>query len=220
MKFRSVFDVIGPVMIGPSSSHTAGAARIGKMARQLFGRKPTWAKIHLYGSFAKTYQGHGTDVAIVGGLLDFDTYDERIKNAFALAEEAGLSFEFIEEDGASDHPNTARLRIGDDESDFELVGISIGGGKAEITEINGFELRLTGESPAILVLHNDRHGAIASVTSILADHHINIGHMEVSRRDKGKDAMMIIETDQRIPEDLMEDLENCQHIVSVVSISE
>ncbi|MBU6081335.1 L-serine ammonia-lyase, iron-sulfur-dependent subunit beta [Allobacillus halotolerans] len=220
MKFRSVFDVIGPVMIGPSSSHTAGAARIGKMARQLYGRQPKWAKILLYGSFAKTYQGHGTDVAIVGGLLDFDTFDERIREAFQLAEEAGLTVEFIEEEGASDHPNTARIKIGDDESDFELVGISIGGGKAEITEINGFELRLSGENPAILVLHNDRHGAIASVTSVLADNKINIGHMEVSRRDKGKEAMMIIETDQRIPDEIMENLEGCEHILSVISISE
>ncbi|MDQ0350583.1 L-serine dehydratase [Alkalibacillus filiformis] len=220
MKFRSVFDIIGPVMIGPSSSHTAGAARIGKMARELFGRQPDWAKIHLYGSFAKTYQGHGTDVALVGGILGFSTYDERIKDALNLAKEANLDIEFIEEDGSSDHPNTARIQMGDEQGDFELVGISIGGGKAEITELNGFELRLTGQSPAILVMHNDRFGAIASVTNVLAEHEINIGHMEVARKEEGKDAMMIIETDERIPDRIMDELNKCDHIMQVVTISE
>ncbi|GEL75916.1 L-serine ammonia-lyase, iron-sulfur-dependent subunit beta [Tenuibacillus multivorans] len=220
MKFRSVFDIIGPVMIGPSSSHTAGAARIGKMARQLFGRQPKWAKIHLYGSFEKTYRGHGTDVALIGGLLDFDTFDERIKDAFKQAEEAGMDVEFIEEEGSADHPNTARIKMGDDQGDFELVGISIGGGKAEITELNGFELRLSGNSPAILVMHNDRYGAIASVTKVLASHEINIGHMEVVRKEQGKDAMMVIETDQRIPEDILEELGTCDHILQVVTIAD
>ncbi len=207
-------------MIGPSSSHTAGAARIGKMARELFGRQPDWAKIHLYGSFAKTYQGHGTDVALVGGILGFSTYDERIKDALNLAKEANLDIEFIEEDGSSDHPNTARIQMGDEDGDFELVGISIGGGKAEITELNGFELRLTGQSPAILVMHNDRFGAIAAVTNVLAEHEINIGHMEVARKEEGKDAMMIIETDERIPDHIMDELNKCDHIMQVVTISE
>ncbi|WP_027963151.1 L-serine ammonia-lyase, iron-sulfur-dependent subunit beta [Halalkalibacillus halophilus] len=220
MKFRSVFDIIGPVMIGPSSSHTAGAARIGKMARQLYGRPPQWAKVHLYGSFAKTYQGHGTDVAIVGGLLNFDTYDERIKEAFDYAKEAGMEVDFIEEEGSSDHPNTARIKLGDETGEFELVGISIGGGKAEITELNGFELRLTGESPAILVMHNDRYGAIAAVTKVLAQYEINIGHMEVARKEAGQEAMMVIETDGRIPEVAMEELKDCEHILQVVTISE
>ena len=108
MKYRSVFDIIGPVMIGPSSSHTAGAARIGRVARTLFGRQPEWARIHLYGSFAETYKGHGTDVAIIGGLLDYDTFDERIKTAFSEAEKLGLTYEFIPEEEEAVHPNTAR----------------------------------------------------------------------------------------------------------------
>ena len=128
MKFKSVFDIIGPVMIGPSSSHTAGAARIGRVARDLFGRQPDWAKIHLYGSFAETYKGHSTDVAIVGGLLDYDTDDERIKTSFEEAEKAGMEFEFIPETGHTDHPNTARVVIGDCQSEMSMVGISIGGG--------------------------------------------------------------------------------------------
>ncbi|MET3682096.1 L-serine dehydratase [Alkalibacillus flavidus] len=220
MKFRSVFDIIGPVMIGPSSSHTAGAARIGKMSRELFGRKPDWAKIHLYGSFAKTYEGHGTDVALIGGILGFDTYDERIRDAKTLAQDENVDIQIIEEDGSSDHPNTARIELGDQDGTFELVGISIGGGKAEITELNGFELRLSGQSPAILVMHNDRFGAIASVTTVLAEYEINIGHMEVARREEGQEAMMIIETDEKIPNDVMEQLNECDHILQVVTISE
>lgn len=220
MKFRSVFDIIGPVMIGPSSSHTAGAARIGRVARKLFGREPKWATVHLYGSFAKTYKGHGTDVAIIGGLLDYETFDERISQSIDLATKNGMKIEFIEEDAITDHPNTARIRIGDDKEEMELVGISIGGGMAEITELNGFELRLSGEHPAILVMHNDRFGAIASVAAILAKHELNIGHMEVSRKDKGKEALMVIEVDQKINDAVLQELEKADHILQVAKISE
>src|SRR5690625_4646448 len=134
MKFNSVFDIIGPVMIGPSSSHTAGAARIGKAARNLFGKEPTWAKIHLYESFAKTYKGHGTDFALAGGLLGYETDDTRMSKALDTAKEKGLEIEFIEDPAAVDHPNTARLIIGNDKEKLELIGVSIGGGKVEITE--------------------------------------------------------------------------------------
>ncbi|MCP8616561.1 L-serine ammonia-lyase, iron-sulfur-dependent subunit beta [Salirhabdus salicampi] len=219
MKFRSVFDIIGPVMIGPSSSHTAGAARIGRMARKLFGREPKWANIHLYGSFAKTYKGHGTDVAIIGGLLDFDTFDTRMSESINIAKKKGMKIRFIEEDAITEHPNTVKIRIGDDQEDLELEGISIGGGKAEITELNGFELQLSGEHPAILVMHNDRFGAIASVTNILAKKEINIGHMEVSRREQGKEALMIIETDQNIDISTINELEAAKNILQVVKIS-
>ena len=196
LKFKSVFDIIGPVMIGPSSSHTAGAARIGRVARDLFGKQPKWAKIHLYGSFAETYKGHGTDVAIIGGLLDYDTFDERIKTAFEDAKKAGLTFEFIPEKANTEHPNTARIVIGDGKQEMSMVGISIGGGKMEITELNGFPLRLSGNFAAILVVHDDRSGCIANVANCLAKHDINIGHMEVSRKEKGNMALMVIEVDQ------------------------
>jgi len=186
MKFKSVFDIIGPVMIGPSSSHTAGAARIGLVTRELFGRQPSWAKIYLYGSFAETYKGHGTDIAIIGGLLGFDTFDERIKTSFELAKEARLTFDFIPESGHTEHPNTARLVIGDESGEMELIGVSIGGGKIEISELNGFPLRLSGNHSAILVVHDDKPGSIAKVASCLAEQNINIGHMEVSVKNKGK----------------------------------
>ncbi|MGJ9458967.1 L-serine ammonia-lyase, iron-sulfur-dependent subunit beta [Oceanobacillus sp. CF4.6] len=218
MKYNSVFDIIGPVMIGPSSSHTAGAARIGKAARNLLGSEPSWAKIHLYESFAKTYKGHGTDFALAGGLLGFETDDTRLSKALELAKERGLTIEFVEDTSAVSHPNTARLTIGNEEGQVELVGISIGGGKVEITELNGFELRLSGNHPAILVTHNDRFGAIASITSILAKHKINIGHMEVNRKDLGKEALMVIEIDQNVEQAVLQELTNAQKIIKVSTI--
>jgi len=218
VKYNSVFDIIGPVMIGPSSSHTAGAARIGKAARNLLGKEPKWAKIHLYESFAKTYKGHGTDFALAGGLLGFETDDPRMNQALKIAEERGLSIEFIEDSAGVDHPNTARLIIGDDTEQIELVGISIGGGKIEITELNGFELRLSGNHPAILIMHNDRFGAIASVTEILAKHEINIGHMEVNRKDVGKEALMVIEVDQNVDDSVLREMENAYHIEQIAKI--
>ncbi|CDQ40155.1 L-serine ammonia-lyase, iron-sulfur-dependent subunit beta [Virgibacillus salexigens] len=218
MKYNSVFDIIGPVMIGPSSSHTAGAARIGKAARSLFGKEPTWAKIHLYESFSKTYKGHGTDFALAGGLLGFDTDDPRMKDALELAKEQNLKIEFIEDSAAVDHPNTARIIVGNDTESLELVGISIGGGKVEITELNGFELRLSGNHPAILIMHNDRFGAIASVTTILAKYQINIGHMEVNRKDVGKEALMVIEVDQNIDDSILKELDNADHIIQISKI--
>jgi L-serine dehydratase len=218
MKYKSVFDIIGPVMIGPSSSHTAGAARIGRVARSLFGREPKWATISFYGSFAKTFKGHGTDVALIGGLLDFDTFDERIIEAIDIAKKSGMKMMFIEEEAITDHPNTARVLIGDDQGELELVGISIGGGKIEIIELNGFELKLSGHHPAILVVHNDRHGAIAAVTNILAQEKINIGHMEVSRKEKGKMAMMTIEVDHNIQDEILKKLEQLPNVLQVTKI--
>ncbi|MER2000601.1 MAG: L-serine ammonia-lyase, iron-sulfur-dependent subunit beta [Lysinibacillus sp.] len=219
MKFTSVFDIIGPVMIGPSSSHTAGAARIGRVARDLFGRQPKWAKIHLYGSFAETYRGHGTDVAIIGGLLDFDTDDERIKTAFEEAKQAGLTFEFIPEQAHKEHPNTARIVMGDDESELSVEGISIGGGKIEVSEVNGFKLRLTGGMPAIIVVHNDRTGCIANVANCLAMHDVNIGHMEVSRIERGLTALMVIEVDQNIDDRIIEQISYIPNIIKVSKIN-
>ncbi|SFA74728.1 MULTISPECIES: L-serine ammonia-lyase, iron-sulfur-dependent subunit beta [unclassified Bacillus (in: firmicutes)] len=218
MKYKSVFDIIGPIMIGPSSSHTAGAARIGRVARSLFGREPKWVNISLYGSFAKTYKGHGTDVAIIGGILDFDTFDERIIESIDIAKSKSIKIRFIEEEALTDHPNTARVQIGDDQGELELVGISIGGGKIEITELNGFELKLSGHHPAILVVHNDRFGAIAGVSNILAKHELNIGHMEVSRKEKGKLALMTIEVDTNIDDKVLHEIEKLPHILKVTKI--
>ncbi|MBA4538105.1 L-serine ammonia-lyase, iron-sulfur-dependent, subunit beta [Bacillus aquiflavi] len=218
MKYKSVFDIIGPVMIGPSSSHTAGAARIGRVARELFGREPKWANISFYGSFAETYKGHGTDVAIVGGLLDFDTFDERIIKAIEIARSRGIIIQFREEEAIPNHPNTARIVIGDEDGELNLVGISIGGGKIEIIELNGFELKLSGHHPALLVVHNDRFGTIANVSNVLAKYEINIGHMEVSRKEKGKLALMTIEVDHNINHEVMKEIEQLPNVVQVTKM--
>lgn len=220
MKFRSVFEIIGPVMIGPSSSHTAGAAKIGRVARTLFGRQPEWARIHLYGSFAETYKGHSSDVAIIGGLLDYDTFDERIKTSFEEAEKVGLTFEFIPEEEEMPHPNTAKIVIGDSKSVMELTGISIGGGKMEVVELNGFPLRLSGNYPALLVVHEDTSGVIASVSNALATKGVNIAHMEVGRKEKGQMALMVIEVDQLIDDELINEIKVLPHITQVSTIAD
>jgi L-serine dehydratase len=219
MKYNSVFDIIGPIMIGPSSSHTAGAAIIGRLARSVFGRMPKIADIHLYGSFAETYKGHATDVAIVGGLLDFDTNDERIPQSLHLAREAGMEVAFHTEEAVPEHPNTTMIHLEDEHGSMEIIGVSIGGGKVEITELNGFKLKLNGMYPAILVLHDDRFGVISGVTNILTKHCVNIGHMEVSRKEKGKMALMVIEVDQNLQDSILDEIRGLEHVTQVTRMS-
>jgi L-serine dehydratase len=219
MKYRSAFDIIGPVMIGPSSSHTAGAARIGRVARTLFEKQPTKAVISLYGSFAKTYKGHGTDLALVAGIMDFDTFDERIPEALKIAEQSGLEVEFITEDAVTEHPNTVKINLFDEAGkELEIVGISIGGGTIEITEINSFKLKLSGAHPAILVVHHDRFGLISAVTSVLSKYQINIGHMEVSRKEKGDVAVMVIEMDHKLEDGVFAELSSLEGVDQVIRL--
>lgn len=209
MKYRSVFDIIGPVMVGPSSSHTAGAVRIGQLARKLFDREPETTRIHFFGSFARTYRGHATDVAVLAGVLGLKTDDPRIPNAFALAQERGLDYSFYEEAAIPIHPNTVSIDLTAGEASISVTGISIGGGMVQITRVDGFDLRLSGESPALLIFHQDAFGAIAAVTQLLAYAQVNISHMEVSRAERGQDALMVIETDQPISGDILR-LIQCQ----------
>lgn len=215
MKYQSVFDIIGPVMIGPSSSHTAGAARIGRAARSLFGRQPKKAIITLYGSFAKTYQGHGTDVAIIGGLLDFDTYDNRIIDSMVIAKDFGIEYQFVLSEEITEHPNTARIYLEDELGTIEVVGVSIGGGKVDITEINGFKLKVSGLSPSLIVIHEDRFGVIASVANVLGFNEINIGYMEVARKEKGSLALMVMELDQQISDAVIDSITKLPYVKRV-----
>jgi L-serine dehydratase len=217
MKFRSAFDIIGPVMIGPSSSHTAGAARIGRVARTLFEKQPKKAIISLYGSFAKTYKGHGTDLALVAGLMDFDTFDERIPDSLKIAEQAGIEIEFVTENALTEHPNTVKINLFDGQGkELEIIGISIGGGTIEIIEINSFKLKLSGANPAILVIHQDRFGLISAVTSVLSKHKINIGHMEVSRKERGDVAIMVIEMDHKLEDAVFVELNLLPGVTQVI----
>lgn len=218
MKYRSVFDIIGPVMIGPSSSHTAGAVRIGLLARKLFGRAPAQADIHFFGSFAHTYRGHATDVAALAGILGFATDDPRIPDAFSIAQQSGLRFQFFEEQAIPVHPNTMRIELGAGDAVISVTGVSIGGGMVQIVEVDGFSLRLSGESPALLIFHKDAYGTVASVTQILAVARINISHMEVSRSEKGKNALMVIETDQPVGPDVVRLIERQPHIQKTVQL--
>lgn len=219
MKYRSVFDIIGPVMVGPSSSHTAAAVRIGSIARKLFGTEPKKVQVLFYGSFAETYRGHATDVAVIGGVLNFSTDDPRIREALRFAKEKGIEISFEKAEALPVHPNTLQLTLEDGDKKLVMTGISIGGGNIEITEIDGFSLKLSGEHPAVLIFHKDAYGTIAAVSTILMIHKLNIGHMEVSRKDKGSQALMVIETDQVIPESVLEVISMQNNIHKVVILN-
>jgi L-serine dehydratase len=220
MKYRSVFDIIGPIMVGPSSSHTAGPVRIGQIARKLFEKEPKSVIVRLYGSFAETYKGHASDVAVIGGILDYSTDDPRIPDSLEYAKEKGLEVTFIREDAVPTHPNTLKLTLNADNETMDITGISIGGGLVQITEIDGFPLRLSGENPAMMIFHKDIYGTIACVAGILAKNEINISGMEVSRREKGNIALMAIETDSIVPEGVAHEIADRENILRVIQLNE
>ena len=195
-----IFDILGPVMVGPSSSHTAGAVRIGRMARTLLGGEPVKAKIGLSGSFAETGQGHGTDRALVAGLLGMKPDDLDIPRSFELAAERGLSFAFETVRLREAHPNTAVLTVEDAQGKtLELQAASTGGGRIRVDRLNGVEVSFTGMFNTLIVRHQDIAGEVANVTRELADVKINIANMSLCRDRRGGDALMVIETDQKIP---------------------
>jgi len=198
-RVHSVFEVIGPVMIGPSSSHTAGAVRIGRLARAVLGETPASARITLHGSFASTGHGHGTDLALVAGLLGYAPSDERIRTADTEAAAAGLAVEFVAGDLGEVHPNTARIEMTAADGRTAMVqGSSVGGADVILTAIDDFDVAITGELPVLIVEHHDQPGVIAAVSAILAHHGVNIASMEVSRERRGARALMVIETDQPV----------------------
>lgn len=200
-----LFDLIGPVMIGPSSSHTAGAARIGLTGRMLLGEEVARAEIGLHGSFAKTYHGHGTDRALVGGLMGMNVDDERLRDSLTLAREAGMSVNFQRIVLRGAHPNTVRLTItGVSGRVLTLEAASVGGGNIEVHKIDGLGVNFTGKENTLVIRHSDTPGAIATVTGIIARKKVNIANMQGYRHKAGGDAMMVIELDA-IPDD--EDLE-------------
>src|SRR5512143_370213 len=192
----SLLDIIGPVMVGPSSSHTAGACRIGLFARGLVGGPPESAKVELHGSFARTGTGHGTDRAIAGGLLGFYPDDERLRESLELAERAGLSISFTNAKLRGDHhPNTARITARRGDQQAVVTGSSLGAGRILITNVDGFPVEVTGALPTLVFVAQDVPGIVASVTSALAQTGENIASMRVSRRQKGGEAIHIYELD-------------------------
>lgn len=212
----NIFDILGPVMVGPSSSHTAGAARIGNMARTLLGRDAVRANIHLHGSFAETGSGHGTDRALVGGLLGMKPDDMRIPFAFEEAEKAGLVYRIDTVNLREAHPNTAVIEVWDDQGRrLEMQASSLGGGRIMINKLDGIEVNFTGAYNTLIVRNQDENGAVAAVTSILNQLSINIANMSLCRHKRGGDALMVIETDQHLKPHQVAFLSELQGILSV-----
>ena len=215
---NSIFDIIGPVMIGPSSSHTAGAARLGKIARCIFGSVPKKVEMTLYGSFAKTYKGHGTDRALLGGLLGFKEDDKRIRNGKELADEASLDYTFIESPLDIGHPNVVKFDLyGEKERHMSVVGRSIGGGQIMITEVDGNDMSITGDEFTLVVFHEDKPGAISLISQALSESDINIASMRVFRKGKYKDAVMVITTDSVVNPITVQFMRECPGIQDVMT---
>lgn len=211
----NVFDILGPVMIGPSSSHTAGAARIGLITRALLGQPAVKARIFLHGSFAKTYKGHGTDKAMVAGILGMKTDDERIRFSLEEAHKEGLTVEIVTGELEGAHPNTAEITLtAADGHEVSLRGSSIGGGNIVITRVNGMEVSLTGQHTTLIVLHRDAPGTIAAVTELMAEQGVNICNFRLARKTRGGQAVMTIEIDGVFGPELNDKIKCLENIYS------
>lgn len=216
----SVFEVIGPIMIGSSSSHTAGAAKLARVARIIAGEPFDRVSFGLHGSFAKTYRGHGTDRALVFGALGYYEDDERLPNAFEMAKQAGLSYDFYETKLEGAHENTAVLSFyRQDHLISRVIGSSIGGAQIIITQIDDFPTHYTAQSPALILSYQDRPGVISKLTGVLAEYRINIAVMKVSRLQKGGTALCTIETDEAIPKQASEQLKTVPNVFQVRAIN-
>lgn len=216
LKFQSVFDIIGPVMIGPSSSHTAGAVRIGKIVASIFDDEPTEVEFQLFNSFAKTYRGHGTDLALVAGILGMDTDDPDIPRSLDIAHERGIKIYWkLNKDSNAPHPNTAKITVKNAHKSISVTGVSIGGGNIQVTELNGFSVSLSMNTPTLIIVHQDVPGMIALVTESLSRYGINIAQMNVTREKAGEKAIMIIEVDSRNCEEAVEEIRHIPHLHNV-----
>ena len=212
----NIFDMMGPVMVGPSSSHTAGAARIGNMGRTLLGEEVARADIGLYGSFAETGYGHGTDRALLAGLLGMKPDDLRIPNAYEEANRAGMAYSFRTVELRDAHPNTALLELtGKSGKKMTIEASSVGGGAIVVNKIDGINVNFTGDFNTLIVRNQDESGSVAAITSILSQVHINVANMSVNRHRRGGDALMVIETDQHIKPRQVEFLSELPGILSV-----
>ena len=212
----NVFDIVGPIMVGPSSSHTAGACRIGRYAREILNEEPKKVTIQLSGSFKETYKGHGTDRAIVAGLLGYKEDDERIKNSIEIAREEGREFEIIEKDIEYAHANTARIMMKrSDGSQVTVQGASVGGGNILITRINDVDVAIRGMYDSLIVGHKDVPGMIYKITEVLYDDKININSLSLHRSEKAGDAVVIIEVDDKVNDDIKKELLSIENVLNV-----
>ena len=216
----NIFDILGPVMVGPSSSHTAGAVRIGLIARRLLGGQPATAKITLSGSFAATGTGHGTDRALVAGLLCMKPDDIRIPDSFALAVEQGLAFTFDKTELKEAHPNTAILQLSTAGGrELEVQASSLGGGRIMVNKLDGINVNFNGDSPTLIVHNLDQPGHVAEVTSMLSHKSVNIATMQLYRNHRGGYAVMVIETDQDIPAEALRWLSRLEGVIKVTYLN-
>ena len=209
----NVFDIIGPIMIGPSSSHTAGAVRLGQIARKILGEDVVQARTELSGSFARTYRGHGTDKAIIAGIMGMQADDPRIRFSPEIAKQEGIQVEITEGEIENAHPNTVEIALkGTSGQNISLRGSSIGGGNILVTRLNGMEVSLTGQNATLIILHKDAPGTIASVTDLISDYGANICNFRLARKSKGGQAVMTIETDGNFEEELNEEIRKLPNI--------
>lgn len=216
----SIFEVLGPVMVGPSSSHTAGAARLARIAALIVGRKFERVTFGLHGSFARTYKGHGTDKALLAGVQGIREDDERLAQAYELAKESGLKYEFYEIELDDVHENTVLLTFYcNDGTEQEIIGSSIGGGQIMICRINAFETEFSAQSHTLLMSHHDRKGVLSKITGTLSEAGVNIAVMKLDRRSKGDMAFCMIETDDPISEDVILNLRSIEEVVHVTAVA-
>ena len=215
--YIGLFDVIGPVMVGPSSSHTSGAATIAWMARQIFSGTPVKAEFTLYGSFAETYKGHGTDRALIGGMLGYKSDDVRIRNAYFEARKNWLRVEFTaDKETYVSHPNTVDIVItGEDDHTLLVRGESIGGGRVRIRKINDIDVDFNGEYSTMIIGHQDVPGTVAYITTCLAEEDVNVATLKLFREGKGLKAVTVVETDSSIPEELKDKILQYETVTSV-----
>lgn len=216
----NLLDIIGPVMVGPSSSHTAGAVKIGRVCRKLLGENVADAKIYFHGSFQATGKGHGTDKAVVAGLLGMQVDDASIPDSFELAEQAGMRFTIEGIDLGDVHPNSVKMNLtGESGRELEVVAASIGGGRIQVCELNGLSANFSGDYPTLIVHNIDQPGRVTEVTSMLARESVNIAMMQLHRAVRGDSAVMIIECDEEVPQEAIQWLEQLEGILKVTYLS-
>lgn len=224
MEYKSVFDIIGPIMVGPSSSHTAGALRIAKFARMLFNKQPERVEIILYNSFAKTYKGHGTAVALVGGILNFEPNDTRIPYAEKIAKELGIEVTFIIEEKINPdiHPNTASLKLFKDKSQLDITGISVGGGLMKITEINGLPYAMSNYSKLLIVIYKEVSSVVNIISDIFEKYDLSLCKMEVfpgTKQSRYRSILFATVSDD-VPEHILDKLRDIKEIRQLAFIKD
>ncbi|MFV0467015.1 MAG: L-serine ammonia-lyase, iron-sulfur-dependent subunit beta [Lachnospiraceae bacterium] len=212
----NIFDIVGPVMVGPSSSHTAGAVKIGNISQKLLNEQVKAAEIWLHGSFAATGKGHGTDKALVAGLLGMKVDDPKVPDSLSIAEELGIRIHIGRIDLGDCHPNSTKINIwGESEQNLEIIAASIGGGRIQINQIDGLTVDFSGDFPTLIVHNLDLPGHVTEVTTLLAQKKINIATMQLYRTKRGGDAVMVIECDQEVTDSVIECLKKLQGILKV-----